>query len=126
MRVADQEGRRQTLKFKRLAVIAAQAADEKKGENIVLLHIRPVSELAEYLLLVGITSPNHMHAVEENIRMALKAEGLDIEHRDGRLSDQWRVLDYGGLLVHIMHPRAREFYALEKIFHGAHEVLWAQ
>ena len=118
------QARQQAARFRRLAVTAARAADDKKGEDIVLLHIRPVSELADYLLIVGVASPNHLSAIEESVRLALKAEGLHAEHRDGRLSDQWRVLDYGGLLVHMMHPRAREFYSIEKIFRGARAVDW--
>jgi len=120
----DAQARRQGLRYKALATIAARAADDKKGENVVLLHIRPVSSLADYLLIVGVISPNHLGAVEDGIRIALKAAGLQVEHRDGRLSDQWRVLDYGGLLIHLMQPRAREFYALEKVFHDAREAQW--
>jgi ribosome-associated protein len=120
----DTQARRQAQRFKAVAVLAARAADDKKGQDIALLHIGSVSALADYLLIVGVTSPNHLTAVEDHVRIALKEQGLLAEHRDGRLSDQWRVLDYGGLIVHLMHPRAREFYALEKLFHGAREVPW--
>ena len=47
-----------------------------------------------------------------------------MHHRDGRLSESWRVLDYGGLLVHLMHPSAREHYRLETVFDGAKKVRW--
>lgn len=110
--------------FKTIATRAARAADDKKGEDIRLLHTRPISSVADYMLIVSVTSPNHMKAVEEEVRMALKSGGEHAIHRDGRKSDVWRVLDYGGLLVHIMHPKAREFYALDKLFHDAKVVRW--
>ncbi len=116
----QQQGKR----FKAIATRAAQAADGKKGEDIRLFHIRPISSVADYMLIVSVTSPNHMKAVEEEVRIVLKSGGDHIAHRDGRKSDVWRVLDYGGLLVHIMHPKAREFYALDKLFHDAKAVRW--
>ena len=107
-----------------MAVKAARAAADKKGEDILLLHIGPVSGLADYLLIVSVTSPAHIDAVEESIRLSLKAAGLYPLHRDGRRSELWRVADYGGVLIHLMHPKAREFYALEKVFHDARPVRW--
>jgi ribosome-associated protein len=103
---------------------SARAADEKKGEEIVLLHVRPVSTLADYILLVGVTSANHLGAVEEHIVQALKGLGRIPNHKDGRRSEQWRVLDYGGLIIHLLHPRARTFYSVDRLFPGARRVRW--
>lgn len=116
--------REQDAFFKRLATSAARAADDKKGEDITLLHTRPVTALTDYMLLVSVLSPNHLDAVEEGIRKSLKELGLGAQHRDGRQSDRWRVLDYGGLLIHLMHPATRVFYALDKAFHRARKVRW--
>ena len=110
--------------FRDLGVAAARAADDKKGTEIVLLHTKLVSPLADYVLIVGATSPPHIRALEEHIRFTLKTGGTYAQHRDGRESDLWRVLDYGGLLVHLMHPKAREFYAIDRLFHEARSVEW--
>ena len=110
--------------FKSVALAAARAADDKKGDEIRLLHLKNVSEIADYLLIVTVTSAPHMGAVEEALRIALKSQGETLNHRDGKQSDIWRVLDYGGLLVHLMVPKAREFYALDKLFHEAKPVRW--
>ncbi|HVE14038.1 MAG TPA: ribosome silencing factor, partial [Elusimicrobiota bacterium] len=98
------------------------AADDKKGEDILVLHVRPVSEVADFLLLASVTSPAHLRAVEEAVRLALKDIGILPSRRDGRASELWRVMDYGGLIVHLMHPEARAFYQLDKLFHGARKV----
>lgn len=110
--------------FKTIGTLAARVADDKKGEDIKLLHIHPVSSIADYLLIVSVTSPAHMGAIEESVRTRLKTDGQHMGHRDGRKSDVWRVLDYGGLLIHLMHPKARAFYALDKLFHDAKSVTW--
>lgn len=110
--------------FKKLAVKAARAADDKKAEDITLLHVRPVSGVADYVLIASVGSRPQLEAVEDHVKKELKDEGVLALHRDGRLSDRWRVLDYGGLLVHMMHPEARDFYRIESVFDGAKKVKW--
>lgn len=111
-------------RVKELASVAARAADDKKGEDIRLLHVTSVCALADYMLIVSAGSPAQLEAIQEKIEMELEGEGETPLHRDGRSSEVWRVLDYGGLLIHLMHPLARDFYALEKLYHGAREVSW--
>lgn len=110
--------------FKKLAVMAARAADDKKADDIVLLHTRPLSSVADYVLIVSADSRPQVEAVEDHVKKTLKEQGTPALHRDGRLSDRWRVLDFGGLLVHIMHPETREFYRVEQVFAGAKKVAW--
>lgn len=110
--------------YKRLAVQAARAAADKKAEDIALLHIKPVSGVADYLLIATCSSAPQIDAVEDHIKRTFKDLGILTHHRDGRLSDRWRVLDYGGLLVHLMHPESREHYRLETLFKGAPKVRW--
>jgi len=102
-----------------LALAAAAAAAEKKGEDIVLLSVGRLSSLADYLLIVSATSPAHLEALEEKIEQSFKTRGIYALHRDGKQSDTWRVLDYGGLMIHLMRPEAREFYGIERLFRGA-------
>ena len=110
--------------FKKLALLAANAADDKKAKAIVLLHVKPVSGVADYVVIASTDSTPQLEAVEDHVKKTLKDEGVLALHRDGRLSDRWRVLDYGGLLVHLMHPDARAFYRLESLFEGAKKVKW--
>ncbi|MBI4386813.1 MAG: ribosome silencing factor [Elusimicrobia bacterium] len=102
--------------FKSIAILAAQAADKKKGEDILVIDTRRRSSLSDYILLVNIQSPAQLEAVESEVRKSMEAAGVTLVHHDGGDSVLWRVLDYGGLLVHLMHPQAREFYSLEKLY----------
>lgn len=110
--------------FKKLGVKAARAADDKKASDIVLLHVRPVSGVADYVVVASADSRPMLEAVEDHVKKTLKDMGFLALHRDGRLSDRWRVLDYGGLLVHVMHPETRDFYRIESVFDGAKTVKW--
>lgn len=112
------------MPFKSYGVSAARAADDKKASNISLLELGPDSSLTDYLLIVSADSKPQINAVEHHIREILKDEGLYAAHREGPASPKWRVLDFGGLMVHIMHPEAREFYQLDKLYIDAKRLDW--
>ena len=111
--------------FRELAIAAARAADDKKAEEILLVDVRTTSILADFVLLVSVTSPAHLEAVQNAIEDMLAPSGVELCHRDGSHSAQWRVLDYGGILVHLMQSEARDFYALDKLYHDAPKQRWA-
>jgi ribosome-associated protein len=106
--------------IEQLAFLAAEAADDRKAGDMVLINIAEVSTLSDYLLIVSGFSKVQLRAIsgsiidkiEENFnRLPLRTEGQD---RGG-----WILLDYGDLIVHIMMPEQREFYNLEAFWgHG--------
>ena len=110
--------------FKAVAVAAARVADERKAENISLLDVRKTSPVADYLVLATALSRPHIEALEQKIVEALEEDGLKVHHRSRPQSDSWRVLDFGGVMVHLMSADARELYALERLHDEAKEVAW--
>jgi ribosome-associated protein len=103
---------------------AAQAAWEKKGERISLLRIAALSNVADYMLIITGFSKIHLDALQAAISKAAERLGLACLRRSGARSECWRVLDFGGLLVHLMTAPSREFYSLEKLYHGAPRIQW--
>jgi ribosome-associated protein len=112
--------------FRRLAVLAAKSASDKLAEEIVLFHIKPMSGIADFLLLATVDSPAQLEAVEDHVSRQFKTKGVSLVRRDGARSALWRVLDYGGLIVHLMHRDAREFYSLDKLYIDARRLSWAE
>jgi ribosome-associated protein len=110
--------------FQKIAALAARAAWDKKGEDIVLLNVRLISGVADFILLVTVTSPAHVDAVETGVSVLMELAGVEVRHRDGSHSAIWRVLDYGGLLVHLMHAEARALYSLDKLYPDAPKAKW--
>jgi ribosome-associated protein len=110
--------------FKAVAVVAARVADERKAENITLLDVRKTSPLTDYLVVATALSRPHIESLEERIAEALEAEGLNVHHRSRPKTDGWRVLDFGGVMIHLMSAEARELYSLERLHDGAKEVAW--
>ena len=112
--------------FKAIAVLAARAGDSKKASPVAVYDLAGTSPLADYAVLMCVESAPQLDAVEEEVVVRLKHEGVYCLHKDGMRSKNWKVLDYGGTLVHIYDGKASEFYALDKIYGGCKPVAWEE
>lgn len=110
--------------FKKIAVAAAVAGDSKKAQPVVIFDLAGKSPLADYAVLLAAESAPQLDAIEEEVQIRLKQEGIYCLHRDGMQSKNWKVLDYGGVLVHIYDIKAAEFYAIDKVYEGFKTVEW--
>lgn len=113
-----------TTNYKKLALAAAQAAADKKADQIELLDIRASSDVADFLLIAGANSSAQMKAIQESVEERLLEEGVAPVRRDGKAKDRWMAIDFGGLVVHILLPEAREFYRLEQLWEKQKPVKW--
>ena len=111
-------------RFRKLAVQAARAADEKQGDNIIILDIRKISAIADYMMFMTVNSSPHLLAVLQEIEELFSPSSVTLLHQDGGRHSSWVVLDYGGIVIHIMHYEARTFYAIEKLWRDARKVRW--
>jgi ribosome-associated protein len=110
--------------FRKMAKLAAAAASDKKGRDILVLDVRKDSDIADYIVIAGGDSSPQVRAIYEGIVARLQDEGLRLLHQDGHAKDRWVALDYGGLLIHILLEEARQFYRLEHMWENPHTVSW--
>jgi ribosome-associated protein len=107
-----------------MARVAARAADEKLGEDILVVDVRRESTLVDCFLLVTGLTHLHIGAIEDAVREALRAGGAKLVRTDGQRGHLWRALDYGNFIVHIMDKKTREFYAIEKLWERGKPLTW--
>ncbi len=113
------------LSFRKAALAAARAADDKKAGQIKLYDVRRSSTIADYLLVATVESASHSAAVQDEIdRCIQNVLGVVGRRRDGGARTNWRVLDYGGLVVHLMNEASRTFFDLERLWESARPVVW--
>jgi len=110
--------------FKKLALLAANAGSEKKACDIEVYELTEQSSLAFYVVVMTAESAPQMSAIEDAVSIQLKQKGSYILYKDGPASKKWKVIDYGGIIVHIFDPVSREFYALDKVYHDFKKVQW--
>ncbi|MBF2072791.1 MAG: ribosome silencing factor [Synechococcales cyanobacterium C42_A2020_086] len=106
-----------------LAVCIAEAADDRKGSDIVLLRVADVSYLADYFVVITGFSNVQVRAIarsiEEKVESELQQHPLRIE---GQMDGSWVLMDYGDVIAHIFLPKEREFYKLESFWGHAEQI----
>ncbi|TET54851.1 MAG: ribosome silencing factor [Anaerolineales bacterium] len=95
-----------------------------KGEDILLLDFREVSILTDYFIIASSLSERQARAIVGAIKQfTKKSHKLTPFCVDGDAASQWIVLDYGGVIVHILTPQMRDYYDLEGLWQEAAVVL---
>lgn len=107
----------------KLASVIARILDDKLGKNIIILNISKVSVLADYFVVCSADTSTQVRALSSYVREKIK----DIFERipnnyENDLRNRWNLLDYGDVVVHIMHREERENYAIEKFWNHAFTV----
>jgi ribosome-associated protein len=97
----------------------AQIADDKKGENIILLDLRKISNVTDFFVLCGSKSAVGVKAIAEEIVYRLKDEGIPAHHIEGMNEGTWVLADYGDIIVHVFLEQVREYYDLESFWGDA-------
>ncbi|MDA8206664.1 MAG: ribosome silencing factor [Thermaerobacter sp.] len=101
------------------ALLAADVAENKKGEQVVILDMREITLIADYFVIVSAMNVTQVESIAEAIQEALAERGLERLNRVGKLRAHWVLLDYGGLVVHIFTETERQYYGLERLWGDA-------
>lgn len=97
-----------------LAYAIADAADDRKGGDILLLDVREVSYLTDYFVIVTGFSKAQVRAIADTIEEKIsKTYGQVPAHTEGYQEAVWVLQDYSDVIVHVFLPQEREFYNLE-------------
>lgn len=102
-----------------LATTCAEAALDRKAQDVVLLDVRGLTSLADWFVLASGRSDTQVRAIAEAVEEACRARGrrpLDVE---GLRHGQWVLLDYGDVVAHVFYGPVREFYDLERLWSRA-------
>ncbi len=103
-----------------LALAAAETARDNRGEDIVILDMRPITPVFDYFVIVTGNSRRQLHAISEEIDHKLEDDmGDERMSIEGYNESQWILLDYGTVVIHMFAPEMREYYGLEDLWSGA-------
>lgn len=109
----------QTLDPKEKALHLARLALDKKAEAIVVLDIRGLSSIAEYLLICSGISDRQVQAIATSIEQGLEEKGIKPLGVEGISRGRWVLMDYVDVVVHIFYEPVRSFYDLEGLWADA-------
>ncbi len=98
---------------------AAHALVDNRAQDVVLLDLRGVTDMADFFVVGSGTSDTHVRALAEHVMEELRKEGVRAHHVEGLTQGRWVLLDYVDFVVHVFHPTLRTFYQLERLWGDA-------
>lgn len=99
-----------------MARIAARAADEKNGTDIVVLDVSEPLTITDCFIIATADTERGVHAIVDEVELRLREAGHKPVRREGVRDGRWALLDYLDVVVHVQHRDEREFYALERLW----------
>lgn len=103
-------------------IAACNALEDKKAEDLRILHLGERSSITDYYVIASGNSTPHLKALKNNLVQALKEKGIQINAADDNAESGWLVIDAFDFMVHLFLPEQREHYGLEALWKDAEAV----
>ena len=111
---------------KEMALACAEAANEKKARDILLMDLQGISLIADHFVIC--TGNNHIQvqAISDNIEEKLKEKGTPPLRIEGYKDGRWVLMDFGSAIVHIFQEEERQYYNLERLWGDAEKIFYEE
>ena len=104
------------MNSQQLSTLVVDALDDIKAQDIIRLDVRDMTTVTDYMIVASGRSNRHVKALVENVAEKAKKAGHKPIGVEGEEGGEWVLLDLQDVLVHVMLPKVREFYNLEKLW----------
>ena len=102
------------------AIIAAEAASDKKATDIVVLDVAELLVVTDYFIICTGSNPLQVRAIADEVEDQLRVRGgIKVVGREGEAEGKWVLLDFIDFVVHVFQQDERDFYRLEKLWSDA-------
>jgi ribosome-associated protein len=99
-----------------LACEIAKILDDKKAKDVKVIKVGDKTIIADYFVLANGNTSTHVRSLADEVEYKLGLAGVEPLRIEGRDGNNWRVIDYASVLVHVFDREAREFYNLDKLY----------
>jgi len=99
-----------------LPQLIGAALQDMKAVNIKVLDVRGLTDIADTMIIASGTSDRHVRSIAERVVERAKEAGLRPYGVEGARDAEWVLVDLHEVIVHVMLPRVREFYGLERLW----------
>lgn len=107
------------IDFYKFVLKAAKIAESKKAVDTNILDIQDLATITNYFVVTTAESTPQINAICDEIEKQFKDDNLKPLRREGISSQSWRVIDFGGIIVHVMSPAVRSAYNFEELWENA-------
>lgn len=99
-----------------LRTLVLQALDDLKARDTHEVDVRDKSSVTDLLVVTSGTSSRHVRSIADEVVKLTKQAGMPPLGVEGAAEGEWVLVDLGDIVVHVMQPRIREFYGLERLW----------
>lgn len=99
-----------------LTELVIKALEDLKGQDIKVIDVRGKTTITDMMVIASGTSDRHVKALADNVAVQAKAAGVMPLGTEGEGGNEWVLVDLNDVVVHVMLPRVRDFYNLEKLW----------
>ena len=107
---------RQSMETEELRDLVVQVLEDMKAHDIKVIDVRGKTSIADYFVIASGTSDRHVKSLAEAVAFQAKQKGEPPLGTEGLNEGEWALVDLNGVVVHVMQPRVRDFYQLEKLW----------
>ncbi|CAL9603273.1 ribosome silencing factor [Saccharothrix sp. NPDC042600] len=105
-----------TDEARRLALVAANAAADKKAHDVIVLDVSDQLVITDAFVIASAPNERQVGAIVDNIEEKLREAGRKPVRREGAREGRWVLLDFVDVVVHVQHVEERSFYGLERLW----------
>jgi ribosome-associated protein len=113
---SKQEEQQDNAAEDRLLNIVVDAIDDMKGVDQLVIDVRDMTSITDRMVITSGTSTRHVKSIADSVALKAKQAGFPALGVEGAQAGEWVLIDLGDVVVHVMTPAIREFYALEKLW----------
>lgn len=104
------------METEELRDLTVQVLEDMKALDIRIIDVRGKTSITDYFVIASGTSDRHVKSVAEAVAFQAKQKGEPPLGTEGVREGEWALVDLNGVVVHVMQPRVRDFYQLEKLW----------
>lgn len=104
------------METNKLTQLVIDALEDLKGQNITVLDVKDLTTITDTMIVASGTSNRHVRSLADNVVSKAKEEGEQPVGVEGEAQGDWILVDLNNVLVHVMVPKVRDFYNLEKLW----------
>ena len=99
-----------------LKKLVVESLEDVKGQDIVTLDVRDQTDITDYMVVASGSSSRQVKALIDNVMVNAKAKGVQVLGLEGQDTGEWALLDLADVIVHVMLPKVRDYYDLERLW----------
>jgi ribosome-associated protein len=99
-----------------LKAVVIDALADMKALEVKVLDVRGLTDIADFMVIASGTSDRHVRSMAQRVVEKTKEAGFRPHGVEGQQDSDWVLIDLSEIIVHVMLPRVREFYGLEKLW----------